>query len=123
MVYYVAYNCKTRSGQGIGMFEFPKDDKRRKLCTIRVKRKDFVPSKSSRLCANHFTNEQFVVNPLFAASIGYKTKKLVLNPDAGPTLFDFSKPTDKEVSTEEIGKRKVCRKSLAVTKRRRIEII
>jgi hypothetical protein len=35
---------------------------------------------------------------LFAASIGYKMKKLVLNPDAGPTLFDFSKPTDKEVS-------------------------
>jgi hypothetical protein len=44
-------------------------------------------------------------------------KKLILKPDAEPTLFDFSKPTNKEVSTEEIGKRKVCRKSLAVTKR------
>jgi hypothetical protein len=105
------------------MFEFPKDDKRRKLWTIRVKRKDFVPSKSSRLCAKHFTNEQFVVNPLFAAFIGYKMKKLILKPDAEPTLFDFSKPINKEVSTEEIGKRKVCRKSLAVTKRRRIEVI
>jgi hypothetical protein len=64
-----------------------------------------------------------VVNPLFAASIGYKMKKLVLKPDAEPALFDFSKPTNKEVSTEEIGKRKVCRKSLDVTKRRRIEVI
>jgi hypothetical protein len=40
--------------------------------------------KSSRLCAKHFTNEQFVVNPLFAASIGYKMKKLILKPDAEP---------------------------------------
>ena len=105
------------------MFEFPKDDKRHKLWSIRVKRKDFVPSKSSWLCAKHFTNEQFVVNPLYAASIGNKMKKLVLKPDVEPTLFNFSKPTDNEVSTEETGKTKVCRKSLAVTKLRCIEVI
>jgi hypothetical protein len=35
IVYCVAYKCKTISGQGIRMFEFPKDDKRRTLCTIR----------------------------------------------------------------------------------------
>jgi hypothetical protein len=37
-------------GQGIGMFEFPKDDKHRKLWTIRparINRKDFVQSNSS----------------------------------------------------------------------------
>jgi hypothetical protein len=51
------------------MFEFPKDDKRRKLWTIRVNRKDSVPSKSSRLCAKHFTNEQFVVNPQVVRSV------------------------------------------------------
>jgi hypothetical protein len=31
----------------LGMFELPNDDKRRKLWTIRVKRKDFVQSNSS----------------------------------------------------------------------------
>jgi hypothetical protein len=61
------------------MFEFPKNDKRRKLSTARVKRKDFVPSKNSKLCAKHFTNEQFVVNLLFVASKGHRMKKLVEN--------------------------------------------
>jgi hypothetical protein len=46
------------------------------------------------------TNEQFVVNPLFVASIGYKMKKLVLKPDAEP-IFSSSKLADKEVSAEE----------------------
>jgi hypothetical protein len=54
--------------------------------TIRVKRKDFVQSKSSRLCAKHFTNEQFAINPLFGTSVEYKMKKLAAKPDAEPTV-------------------------------------
>jgi hypothetical protein len=57
--------------------------------TIRVKRKDFVQSKSSRLCAKHFTNEQFAINPLFGTSVEYKMKKLAAKPDAEPTVYDF----------------------------------
>ena len=30
------------------------------------------------ICAKHFTNEQFVVNPLCVVSIGYNMKKLDL---------------------------------------------
>jgi hypothetical protein len=49
----------------------------------------------------------------FAQSLElFKMKKLILKPDAEPTLFDFSKTINKEVSTEEIGKRTVWRKSL-----------
>ena len=76
MVYCVAFNCNTKSGQGFGLFEFPKDEKRRKAWTIRVKRKDFVPSKTSRLCSKHFTNDQFVVNPALALKIGHKPQGL-----------------------------------------------
>jgi hypothetical protein len=45
---------------------------------------------------HHTKYEQFVVNPLFAASIGYKMKKLILKPDTEPTLFDFSKPINSQ---------------------------
>ncbi|XP_076085026.1 uncharacterized protein LOC143055858 isoform X2 [Mytilus galloprovincialis] len=127
MVYCVAFNCKTGSGQGIGLFEFPKDDHRRKQWTIKVKRKNFQPSNTSRLCAKRFSNDQFVVNPLFAASIGYKMKKLQLKSDAVPTIFDFSSPkklqnTTLTVSAEE-KKRKHVRQSGAVRKRKRIEAL
>ena len=56
MVCSVAYKCKTMSNQWICMFEFPEDDKRRKVWTPRVKVNDFITSKSSRLCAKHFAN-------------------------------------------------------------------
>ena len=68
------------------MFELPKDDKCRKLWTIRMERRISFNRIAllSRLCAKHFINEQFVVNPLFVASIGYTMKKLVVKPDAEP---------------------------------------
>jgi len=124
MVYCVAFNCNTKSGQGFGLFEFPKDEKRRKAWTIRVKRKDFVPSKTSRLCSKHFTNDQFVVNPALALKIGHKLKKLQLKPGAEPTLFDYStgKSTDNSRSTSDDGKKRKQRQSGAVAKRKRIEV-
>ncbi|CAC5363249.1 unnamed protein product [Mytilus coruscus] len=109
MVYSYAFNSKTGSGQKIGLFEFPKDDRRRKQWTIKVKRKKFQPSNTLRLCAKHFSNDQLVVNPLFTASIGYKMKKLQLKPDAVPTIFYFSSPTKPQgtaMSAEDKKKRK-----------------
>jgi hypothetical protein len=69
----------TSTDWAIGMFELPKDDKRRKLWTIRVNRRISFNRIAllSRLCAIHFTNELFVVNNLFGDSIGHKIKKLV----------------------------------------------
>ena len=101
------------------MFEFPKDEKRRKAWTAKVKRKDFVPSSTSRLCAKHFTNDQFVVDPILAMSVGYKVKKLQLKPTAEPALFNFAK--EKQTEGEELTKRKI-RQSGAVAKRQRIEV-
>ena len=71
------------------MFELPKDDKCLRLWKIRVKMKDFVQSNSSTQQALCNSNELFVVNNLFADSIGHRIKKLVKKPDAAPTLLFF----------------------------------
>jgi len=78
MVYCVAFICNTRSRQGFGLFEFTKDKKKRKMWTIRLKGKDFVPSKTSNMCSKHLRNDQFVLNPALALNIGHKLKTLQL---------------------------------------------
>lgn len=105
MVYCVAFICTTRSGQGFGLFEFTKDEMKRKMWTIQSKRKDFVPSKTFRLCLKHFRNDQFVLNPALALKIGHKLKKLQLKPGAESTLFDFSTGKTTENSTADDGKK------------------
>lgn len=67
-------------------------------------------------CVQNTTNDQFVVNPLTAASIGYKMKKLQLKNDAEPTIFDYSKKGDLE-------KRKTPRSSGAFAKRMKLETL
>ncbi|CAC5397010.1 unnamed protein product [Mytilus coruscus] len=91
MVFCSVLNCKIQSGQGIAMFKFPeKDLERRQLWIDKValKRKDFQPSPFARVCARHFTNDQFVIDPSLAVSIGYKQKQLRLKENAVPTIFD-----------------------------------
>ncbi|KAL3890116.1 hypothetical protein ACJMK2_002409 [Sinanodonta woodiana] len=121
MVYCVAFNCKTRSGQGVGLFEFPKDEKRRKVWISRIKRKDFRLSKTSRLCAKHFTNDQFVVDPLLAMTIGYKLRKLQLKSDAIPSVFDFEVKKKGNDNADSFKRKQ--RQSGAVAKRKRIETL
>jgi hypothetical protein len=57
------------------MFEFPEDDKRRKVWTPRVKVNDFITSKSSRLCAKHFNKIEihFFFAYSFCGSLGLTT--------------------------------------------------
>ena len=119
MVYCVAFNCKTGSGLGVGLFEFPKDEKRRKVWISRIKRKKFRPSKTSRLCAKHFTNDQFVVDPSLAMTIGYKLRKLQLKSDVIPPIFDFEAKKKGNYNADSF-KRK--RKSGDVAKSKRIEV-
>ncbi|KAL3877441.1 hypothetical protein ACJMK2_035147 [Sinanodonta woodiana] len=121
MVYCVAFNCKTGSGQGVGLFEFPKDEKRRKVWISRIKRKDFRPSKTSRLCAKHFTNDQFVVDPLLAMRIGYKLRKLQLKSDAIPSVFDFEVKKKGNDNADSFKRKQ--RQSGAVAKRKKIETL
>ncbi|KAJ8319804.1 hypothetical protein KUTeg_001391 [Tegillarca granosa] len=87
MVYCVAKNCRTKSGQGIHLFTFPKDSERRELWIGNINRENFEPAPHSRLCALHFTPDQFVINPELAKSIGYTSKRNDLKDTAVPTVF------------------------------------
>ncbi|CAG2248189.1 unnamed protein product [Mytilus edulis] len=91
MVFCSVLNCKIQSGQGIAMFKFPEKDLERRqiwIGKVALKRKDFQPSPFARVCARHFTNDQFVIDPSLAVSIGYKPKQLRLKEKAIPTIFD-----------------------------------
>ena len=63
MVYCVAYSCNSRSGHGLGMYTFPKDEHQQKIWVQKVKRQNFVPSEHSRLCSRHFDFYQFLIDP------------------------------------------------------------
>ena len=69
----------------------------------------FVAMDSSKVCANHFTADQFKTHPALAKKCGYK--KLELRPDAVPTLFDLPSKAEKKQRT-----------STAYFKRRTIEV-
>ncbi|XP_060599464.1 uncharacterized protein LOC132753068 [Ruditapes philippinarum] len=95
MVHCVAFGCRNKSDGGTkGFFLFPKDDTLRKKCTNAVKSlrnvngtlKPFVPTKTSRLCSRHFTDESFVHPPSIMNSVGL-TLKLQLVKGAVPTIF------------------------------------
>ncbi|XP_039283168.1 THAP domain-containing protein 1 B-like [Nilaparvata lugens] len=89
-----AYNCSNRfkKGSDISFYHFPKDPDLRKKWIIATKRKDFVPSKWSKLCSEHFSTDAFQIRP----NAFFK----LLNPGAIPTIFEFPehrkpKPTKK----------------------------
>ncbi|GLH07487.1 Uncharacterized protein GBIM_12972 [Gryllus bimaculatus] len=78
-----AYNCTSRQekGSGISFHGFPRDPELRKRWIIATKRKDFVPSKYTRLCSKHFEESAFQLRP----NASYP----LLNRDAVPSVFDF----------------------------------
>ncbi|KAJ7994926.1 hypothetical protein DPEC_G00254580 [Dallia pectoralis] len=77
----VAYNCVNRSDGSpkVTLFSFPALDKKRMRQWVRnINRKNWTPSRHSRICAHHFTTECFLT--------GSARKKL--NSTAVPTIFD-----------------------------------
>ncbi|CAG9853651.1 unnamed protein product [Phyllotreta striolata] len=75
--------CTSKSGQGISLFTFPKDQERAKIWIEACNRQDLLPKiqdvhKNYRLCENHFKEKQF--------SRSGTTRKTLL-PDAIPTEF------------------------------------
>lgn len=65
----------------------------------KLRRNGFKVTDYSKLCAKHFTPDQFTTLPALAKKCGYK--KLDHRPDAIPTLFDL--PIEKvEKKTEDI---------------------
>ena len=109
MVQCVAFNCNIRSQRGVSMYLFPKDPKFRKIWVRNLRRDGFKVTEFSKVCANHFTADQFKTHPALAKKCGYK--KLELRPDAVPTLFDLPSKAEKKQRT-----------STAYFKRRTIEV-
>lgn len=97
-----AYGCHSRFTDGKKLFSLPwgqRDGERRRQWLLRIGRADFVGTQSTRLCEDHFTEDQF--EPLILQRFG--TKKL--KPDAIPSIFmpmvpiKTEKPDDPDTSS------------------------
>ena len=86
----VAANCSNSHKEGVSLFQFPKNPELRKKWIKQVQRtraKWSGPgSEGAVLCSDHFERECFEPSSLLAQSMGIK-KKLLLKPDAVPTIF------------------------------------
>lgn len=121
MVYCVAFNCKNGSSKNqskaekVGFFSFPAKNPLRQAWVDKVKRKDWNPSKRSKLCSAHFEACCFVQNPGVLKSLGWRPTRLRLKKDAIPTIFDYSR--------SKVGdKRKPEATRNAYAKRRKLEV-
>eukprot|EP00795_Rhopilema_esculentum_P005350 gene5350-525_t len=97
MRHCIAYGCTpkvraaaTADGKNISFHKFPEDKAVRKAWLVKIKRENFVPSRHSRVCSLHFTNESFLRSPVVNNSLEV-TMKAQLLPDAVPTLFVYNK--------------------------------
>ncbi|CAH1396345.1 unnamed protein product [Nezara viridula] len=79
-----AYNCSSRHKKesGISFYTFPRDPVMRKKWIIAMKRKNFEPTYSSRVCSKHFTPDQYQIRP----NCNFE----LLKPDSVPSVFEFS---------------------------------
>lgn len=117
MVYCAAFNCTNGSSKNqpqqekVAFFSFPEKNPFRQSWIVKVKRKNWQPSKSSKLCSKHFEESCFEQNIALMESVGCKPSRLRLKNDAVPTLFLYS-------STE--NEKKTTRSAFA--KRRRLEV-
>ncbi|XP_031726724.1 THAP domain-containing protein 5-like isoform X2 [Anarrhichthys ocellatus] len=78
-----AYGCSRRHSKGsdVNFFRFPLGDNARlKQWLLNVRRRNWIPSKSSRLCSTHFKDDQFFID---------KEGKRRLKDTAVPTIFIF----------------------------------
>ncbi|XP_040065081.1 peroxynitrite isomerase THAP4-like [Ixodes scapularis] len=97
-----AFGCSQSSGSGKKLFAVPlrkADLKRQKVWLHMIGRKNFVPTRSSKLCEDHFAPDQF--EPRIWPSHGIKT----LKPDAVPTKFShrLPKPVRRPPQEREMG--------------------
>ncbi|XP_046387215.1 uncharacterized protein LOC124156615 [Ischnura elegans] len=93
--YCAAYNCREKSARGgLSFHSFPRDPFILKKWCYALRRKDFVPTKNSKLCSKHFTPDSFNTSAW--------SSKPVLRPDAVPSIFDFpDRPSDKPIEFPE----------------------
>ena len=91
MVFCAAINCSNNSKSKVSTFKFPDDPKLRKKWLVKMKRESFVPTKHSRICADHFTPDSFQQNLAARSLLGpaFKPRRLDLKDDAIPTIFNY----------------------------------
>ena len=79
-MYCAAFGCNNNSSKGarVSFFDFPKDKSLRKQWILKVKRKNWRPSRHARLCSEHFEEGAFVQSPSFPESLGLTAGKLRL---------------------------------------------
>ncbi|XP_042142291.1 uncharacterized protein LOC8036853 isoform X2 [Ixodes scapularis] len=91
-----AFGCKRRHSDGTKLFSIPsgkRDAARRKVWLHRIGRANFEPTPSTRLCEEHFTEDQF--EPLVLQNHGIRK----LKPDATPSIFVHRKHRVKRTSS------------------------
>ena len=115
----VVAGCSNKHSDGVSLFLFPADENLRRQWTKQVQRTRACwkgPTENSCLCSNHFTEDCFDPSSLTASRLGLK-RKLLLKPNAIPTVFIRSLVSSKSSSGEAPKKKK--RPSSAYEKRER----
>ena len=97
MVYCTAFNCKHDGKSSVSFFQFPTNEKYRKIWVEKVRRIDWEPTEHSRLCSAHFESHCFAQKLKLLESLGLpRPKKLILKHDAIPTIFDYEDRSSKK---------------------------
>ena len=90
MVFCAAKNCTNRSKSKVRTFKFPADPKIPEEWLKNLKRESFQPTKHSRLCENHFTEESFDESYVIILSLGLKPGKPQLKKNAISTISNVA---------------------------------
>ncbi|XP_049839589.1 histone-lysine N-methyltransferase eggless-like isoform X2 [Schistocerca gregaria] len=93
MVTCVAYGCTNRSGKsGATFHSFPKDNALRRLWIKALRRKDWEPTKSSKICSDHFREADIDRTSLLCVRI---------RDGAVPCIFSFPARMQNDSATDD----------------------
>lgn len=86
-----AVGCHNDRGanQDVTFHVFPRDLQRRARWIAAVRRAHWVPTKTSRLCSVHFTDESYELSSRLSKEFGLGQRSPRLKPDAVPTIFNY----------------------------------
>ncbi len=95
----VAFNCNNTNGEGISLHAFPEDTHIASLWIrfVRTKRAKWTKSDFSFLCSKHFTEDCF---SNFLKVKMRHSKKLLLEPNAVPTIHAKDPKTEESSTTQ-----------------------
>ena len=102
----VAGNWSNTHKDGFSLFQFPNNAELRKKWIEQVQRTRYMwngpgSERSGVYCSPHFKKDYFETSCLLAQSMGIK-KKILLKPDAVPTIFPEPSPSQAAASHSSI---------------------